>query len=67
MSRHYNQNHSPLLKIVYSRAVIDGKSELIPLGLYADGSLAPVEDNGIAKIAVDEFSHRRYRQQLKCS
>lgn len=39
MSRRYNQNQSPLVKIVYSQVKIDGKLELVPMELYADGSL----------------------------
>ncbi|HEY9853360.1 MAG TPA: hypothetical protein V6D28_28060 [Leptolyngbyaceae cyanobacterium] len=39
MSTRYNQNHSPLVRIVYSKIKIDGKVQLVPLELYADGSL----------------------------
>ena len=39
MSIRYNQNHSPLVKVVYSQVKVNGKTELIPLELYADGSL----------------------------
>ncbi|MBD2323622.1 hypothetical protein H6G23_18190 [Desertifilum sp. FACHB-866] len=39
MSRRYNQNQSPLVRIVYSKVVVNGKVELVPLELYADGSL----------------------------
>ena len=39
MSRRYNQNYSPLVKIVYSQVKVNGKVELVPLELYADGSL----------------------------
>ena len=39
MARYYNQNQSPLLKIVYSKIIVKGKIELVPLELYADGSL----------------------------
>lgn len=39
MSRRYNQNNAPLVKIVYSRVTVNGKVQLIPLELYADGSL----------------------------
>ena len=35
----YNQKQSPLVKIVYSKVVTNGKVELVPLQLYADGSL----------------------------
>jgi hypothetical protein len=41
----HNQNHSPLVKIVYSKVKINGKVELIPLELYADGSLKTVISN----------------------
>ncbi|MEC4813100.1 MAG: hypothetical protein SAK29_07475 [Scytonema sp. PMC 1069.18] len=39
MSRRYNQNHSPLIKVVYTQVTVNGKTELVPLELYADGSL----------------------------
>ncbi|GET44359.1 hypothetical protein MiSe_91850 [Microseira wollei NIES-4236] len=39
MASRYNQNQSPLVKIVYSKVLVKGKLELIPLELYADGSL----------------------------
>jgi hypothetical protein len=39
MSRRYNQNHSPLERIVYTKVSINGKVELVPLELYADGSI----------------------------
>jgi hypothetical protein len=39
MCRHYNHNNSPLVKIVYAKEVINGKLELIPLELYADGTI----------------------------
>jgi hypothetical protein len=39
MARRYNQNHSPLEKIVYTTVNINGKVELVPLELYADGSI----------------------------
>lgn len=35
----YNQKQSPFVKIVYSQTVTNGKIELVPLQLYADGSL----------------------------
>jgi hypothetical protein len=35
----YNENNAPLIKVVYSQIKINGKTELIPLELYADGSL----------------------------
>lgn len=39
MSLRYNKNQSPLLKIVYSQMKIEGKLELVPMELYADGSV----------------------------
>lgn len=39
MARQYNHKRSPLVKIVYSKVIVNGKAELIPLELYADGSL----------------------------
>ena len=39
MSIRYNQNKSPLVRIVYSQKEVNGKVELVPLELYADGSL----------------------------
>jgi hypothetical protein len=39
MSYRINENHAPLVKIVYSKVIINGKERLIPLELYADGSL----------------------------
>lgn len=39
MTYTHNQNQSPLVKIVYSQTRVNGKLELIPLELYADGSL----------------------------
>lgn len=35
----YNQNGSPFLKIVYTKVKINGKVELVPMELYADGLL----------------------------
>ena len=35
----YNHNHSPFVRIVYSQVKINGKVQLVPLELYADGSL----------------------------
>lgn len=43
MSRRCNQNKSPFLKIVYSQVKIDGKVELVPMEMYADGSLKRCE------------------------
>jgi hypothetical protein len=39
MAIRYNQNQSPLVRIVYSQKKVNGKVELVPLELYADGSL----------------------------
>ncbi|MDZ7960743.1 MAG: hypothetical protein RMY34_23155 [Aulosira sp. DedQUE10] len=39
MSIRYNQNNAPLVKVVYSQVKVNGKLELVPLELYADGSL----------------------------
>jgi hypothetical protein len=41
MARQYNHNQSPLVKIVYSKVIVQGKVELVPMELYADGSLKP--------------------------
>jgi hypothetical protein len=35
----YNQNGSRFLKIVYTKVKINGKVELVPMELYADGLL----------------------------
>jgi hypothetical protein len=35
----YNQNGSRFLKIVYTQVKINGKLELVPMELYADGLL----------------------------
>lgn len=43
MSRRYNENASPLLKIVYSKLIVNGRLQLVPMELYADGSLKRVE------------------------
>ncbi|MDM9382251.1 hypothetical protein QUB80_16220 [Chlorogloeopsis sp. ULAP01] len=42
MSLRYNHNQSPLIKLVYSRIKVNGKTELVPLELYADGTLNKV-------------------------
>lgn len=39
MARRYNENQSPLVKIVYSKVKVNGKVELVAMELYADGSL----------------------------
>lgn len=39
MSLRYNSNHSPLVKIVYVKVETNHKVELVPMELYADGSL----------------------------
>lgn len=43
MANQYNQKQSPLVRIVYSKIVVNGKVELVPMELYADGSLKPCE------------------------
>ncbi|HEY9659741.1 MAG TPA: hypothetical protein V6C65_14895 [Allocoleopsis sp.] len=35
----YNQNHAPFVKIVYAKKIVNGRVELVPLVLYADGHL----------------------------
>jgi hypothetical protein len=42
MARRYNHNQAPLVKIVYSKVEINGKVELVPMELYADGTLRRV-------------------------
>jgi hypothetical protein len=42
MTLRHNHNRSPLVKIVYSKVVVNGKVELVPLELYADGTLQRV-------------------------
>lgn len=42
MAQRYNHNQSPLVKIVYSKVKVQGKVELIPLELYADGTVKRV-------------------------
>jgi hypothetical protein len=42
MSMRHNENNSPLVKVVYSQVKVNGKTELVPLELYADGSLRRV-------------------------
>ncbi|MDX2096915.1 MAG: hypothetical protein SFW36_03995 [Leptolyngbyaceae cyanobacterium bins.59] len=37
MSRNYH--NQPFIKIVYSQVKVNGKLELVPMELYADGSL----------------------------
>lgn len=39
MSYAYNQYQSQFVKIVYSKVMVNGKVELVPLELYTDGSL----------------------------
>lgn len=39
MSLRCNAKHSPLIKIVYVKVEVNHKTELIPMELYADGSL----------------------------
>ncbi len=35
----YSPNHAPFVKIVYAQETVNGKVELVPLVLYADGRL----------------------------
>jgi hypothetical protein len=42
MARRYIHNQVPFVKIVYSKVEVAGKIELVPLELYADGTLKPV-------------------------
>jgi hypothetical protein len=37
-----NKNNSPLVRIVYSKVKVNGKLELVPMELYADGSVKRV-------------------------
>ncbi|MGI0492208.1 hypothetical protein ACN4EG_10365 [Alkalinema pantanalense CENA528] len=39
MARRYNDQQAPLVKIVYSKITVKGKTELIPMELYADGTV----------------------------
>lgn len=39
MCNRRNENNSPLVRIVYSKTKVNGKLELVPLELYADGSV----------------------------
>jgi hypothetical protein len=39
MSSCHNPNESPLIRIVYTKIKVNGKIELVPMELYADGSL----------------------------
>jgi len=39
MACYYNHNQSPLVKIVYAKVEVNGKTELVPMALYADGSI----------------------------
>ncbi len=43
MARRYNENQSPLVKIVYSKVKVNGKVELVAMELYADGSLKRIQ------------------------
>lgn len=44
MSQRYNHNNSRLEKIVYTKVNVNGKVELVPLELYADGSVRKVNN-----------------------
>lgn len=39
MSNQHNEKRCDFIKIVYVKETINGKTELVPLELYADGSL----------------------------
>lgn len=39
MSLRFNENQAPLVRVVYSQVKVNGKVELVPLELYADGSI----------------------------
>ncbi|MEB3181069.1 MAG: hypothetical protein VKL59_18845 [Nostocaceae cyanobacterium] len=39
MSLRYNDNNAPLVKLVYTQVKVNGRTELVPLELYADGTL----------------------------
>jgi hypothetical protein len=42
MSRHSSESkHARFIKVVYTKIFVNGKVELVPLELYADGSLKP--------------------------
>lgn len=41
MTHQSNSLPAPLVKIVYSKVTVNGKLELVPLKLLADGSLRP--------------------------
>jgi hypothetical protein len=43
MSIRYNQKNAPLERIVYTKVNINGKVQLVPLELYADGSVKRAE------------------------
>lgn len=42
MSRRYNDNHAPFVRVVYSKVKVNGKIELVPMELYADGSVKAI-------------------------
>jgi hypothetical protein len=44
MSRRYNHNNSPLERIVYTKVSVNGKVQLVPLELYADGSVKRADE-----------------------
>jgi hypothetical protein len=39
MASRINQKNSPLIRIVYSKVEVNGKLQLVPMELYADGSI----------------------------
>jgi hypothetical protein len=42
MARHYNKHYSPLVRIVYTKQKLGKTIQLVPMELYADGSLKPM-------------------------
>lgn len=41
MTSQSNSTSTPSVKIVYSKVMVNGKLELVPMKLFADGSLRP--------------------------
>jgi hypothetical protein len=39
MSYHHNQQQPAFVKIVYTQVKVNGKLELVPMELYADGTV----------------------------
>jgi len=42
MSTKYSKNNAPFVRIVYSKIKVNGRLELVPMELYADGSVKKV-------------------------